>query len=299
MEKARFLIISDMHYTTEEDRKELKEKYPDSNASAANGRILGYTQAQRMEFMMEEIRREHEKEPLTAILIPGDLSVDDYDFRNLPYNYCEKFKKEYMDQMPAPVYAMPGNHDSYSNEQWQAMFGTPRQFSVVLGGALFLMADTYNAPTNGASGSPYTGLDMAWIRAELEKHPDKPAFLLSHYIHWRKEGDLALLLREYPRIRALFVGHSHRYETVRLGEEYNNRSIYDIGAYSYYTRPTLGKWDFNVFHQEWRWGYQMLTLEGDTYETQHISPAQVYHGHNGNFDLFREETPADKDTLMP
>ena len=95
------------------------------------------------------------------------------------------------------------------------------------------------------------------------------------------------------------MGHSHRYETIRLGEEYNNRSIYDIGAYSYYTRPTLGKWDFNVFHQEWRWGYQLLTLEGDGYETQHICPAQTYHGHNGNFELFREETPADKDALLP
>ncbi len=295
MKKTRILLISDVHYTTEEDHKQLKEKYPASNASAANGPILGYTQQQRMDFLLADILAEHEKAPLDAILMPGDLSIDDYDFRNLPYNYCERFRDEVMAKFPAPTYVQPGNHDSYPDEKWQEMFGTPRQFSVVVGGALFLMADTYNGPTQGASGSPYTPFDVAWAEAEMAKHPDMPVFICAHYIRWRREGEpFAAFLRNNPRVKALFVGHSHRFETVRMGEEYNNRSMYDIGAYSYYTRATNGKWDFNIFHQDWRWGYQLLEFDDKTFKTWHVCPAMTYHGHNGNFELFRDETPADE-----
>ena len=298
MRKTRVLLVSDVHYTTEETHKELKEKYPASNGSAANGPILGYTQSERMAFLLECIRKEQEKAPLDAILMPGDLSIDDYDFRNLPHNYCEKFRDDVMAQFPAPTYVLPGNHDSYPNEQWQAMFGTPRQFSVVIGGALFLMADTYNAPANGASGSPYTPFDISWAKAEMAKHPDLPVFIAAHYIWWRREGDpFAAFLRENPRVRALFVGHSHRFETIRMGEAYNNRSIYDIGAFSYYTRPTNGKWDFNIFHPEWRWGYQMLEWDEATFRTWHVSPAMLYRAHNGNFDLFYDETVPDEEPI--
>ncbi|MBE6701947.1 MAG: hypothetical protein E7585_00825 [Ruminococcaceae bacterium] len=298
MRKTRILLVSDVHYTTEETAKQLKEKYPQSNASQANGPILGYTQKQRMDFLVQAVLKEHEKQPLDAILMPGDLSVDDYDFRNLPYNYCEKFRNEVMAKFPVPTYVQPGNHDSYTTEQWKTMFGTPRQFSAVIGGSLFLMADTYNAPTNGASGSPYTPFDIAWAKAEMARHPDLPVFITAHYIHWRREGEpFAAFLRENPRVKALFVGHSHRFETVRMGEAYNNRSMYDIGAFSYYTKPTNGKWDFNIFHQDWRWGYQLLEFDDKTFKTWHVSPAMTYHGHNGNFELFYDETVADEEPI--
>ena len=289
MSKTRILLVSDVHYTTEETRQQLREKYPGANGSTANGPILGYTQKERLDFLLECINKEHEKEPLNAILMPGDLSIDDYDFRHLPYNFCERFRDDYMRKFPAPACAGPGNHDSYSNEQWHAMFGHNRQFSVVVGGVLFLMADTYNAPADGASGSPYTHFDIEWAKAEMEIHKDKPVFILAHYLWPNREGEaFAEFLRENPRIAAIFVGHSHRAEVIHLDEQHGNKPIYDIGGFSYYTRPTDGVWDFNMFHAEWRWGYQMLEYDEKGFSTWHVFPERTYHAHNGEFELAEE-----------
>ena len=77
MKKTRILLISDIHYTTEQTAKELKLIDPVIKGSLANGPILGYTQKQRMDFMLECMMKEHAAAHLDAILIPGDLSIDD------------------------------------------------------------------------------------------------------------------------------------------------------------------------------------------------------------------------------
>ena len=42
--KQRFLLVSDMHYTTEETGAQLKQTYPEAIASAAAGNAFGKTQ---------------------------------------------------------------------------------------------------------------------------------------------------------------------------------------------------------------------------------------------------------------
>ena len=41
--KQRFLLVSDMHYTTEERPEELKEKYPSAIGTLASGDAFGKT----------------------------------------------------------------------------------------------------------------------------------------------------------------------------------------------------------------------------------------------------------------
>lgn len=300
MKKTRILLISDIHYTTEQTAKELKAIDPAIKGSLANGPILGYTQQQRMDLMLDCIEREHRKSPLDAILIPGDLSVDDYDFRHLPLNYCAEVKKEYLDRFPVPYHVIPGNHDSYPNEIWQKIFGTPRQLSVVVNGVLFLMADTYRCtPAGSASGSPYTPLDLAWVKAEMEKYPALPAFLVAHYFDFRAENaELAEFLASNPRIRALFMGHTHCFAAKEPCTTYGNKPLFDTGAFSYYTHPTDGVWDFNVFAPAWRWGYQMLELDGSSFSSWHVFPAVHYHAHNGDFDMPTESIEVKKYPLF-
>lgn len=280
----RILLISDMHYSADVAPAEFERQYPGSHASAASGPLLGFTPSERMENMLSAVWAEHKKAPLDAVIIPGDLSIDDYPFRHLPTNYCAEFRGKYLSRLPAPAFVIPGNHDSYPEELWRGIFGTSRQFSTVLDGCLFLLADTYRNPAGDPSGSPYTPLDLAWAKQEMEKHPGLPVFLVAHYFRPEKEPRAFLdFLADNPRIVMLFMGHSHRFEVRHFPPEAGGKPLVDIGAYSYYTRPTNGVWDFHVFHPEWRWGYQILELSLAVAVTYHVFPEVTYHAHNGVF----------------
>ena len=125
----RVLLISDMHYTTEETPAEMKQIDPTVNTSVAAGDAFGHTQKEKIDLLREAILAEHEKAPLDGVLVLGDLSIDDYDYRNLPDHYCRRFREEVMDRLPCPAWALAGNHDSYPDEAWREVFGYGRQFA--------------------------------------------------------------------------------------------------------------------------------------------------------------------------
>ena len=287
----RILLISDLHFSADISPAEYEKQHPGARASAASGPLLGFLPSERMEKMISVIEKEHETAPLDAVIIPGDLSIDDYPFRRLGINWCEKFKDLYLPRFPAPTFVIPGNHDSYPEEIWHGIFGKSRQFSAVLDGRLFLLADTYRDPAKSASGSPYTPLDLAWAKREMEKHPGLPVFLVAHYFRPESESqDFLDFLTVNPRIVMLFMGHSHRFEVRRLPQEAGGKPLVDIGAFSYYTTPTHGVWDFDIFDPEWRWGYQILELTASEAATYHVFPAVTYRAHNGIFTFEQETT---------
>ena len=153
------MLVSDMHYSTEETPEEYKKIYPNAKTSVASGNAFGKTQRQKIEKIYEDIMEEQRRSPLDAVLVLGDLSIDDYDFRQLPISYCKKFKEDCMDRLPMPSYAIPGNHDSWPNEMWKEMMGYDREYALEFGDCVFLMADTFAAtpcnPKDPCGGSPF------------------------------------------------------------------------------------------------------------------------------------------------
>ena len=69
------------------------------------------------------------------------------------------------------------------------------------------------------------------------------------------------------------------------GSAYDNKIVIDTGAFSYITRPTEGKWDFNVFHKNWAWGYNLLDFTKDTAYIYHRFPEILYHGVNMDYHM--------------
>ena len=65
--KQRFLLISDMHYTTEETAAQLKLTHPKAIASAAAGNAFGKTQREKIETIYTDILQEHCKHSLPKI----------------------------------------------------------------------------------------------------------------------------------------------------------------------------------------------------------------------------------------
>lgn len=287
--KHRILLVSDMHYTTDLSDKEMKKISPDANVSAAAGTAFGYTQKEKIDKVLEAVIKENSKQKLDAVLVLGDLSIDDYNCRHLPDNYCEKFKKECMDKFPCESYAIAGNHDSYPDEVWERIFGYKRQFSVKIGNAVFIMLDTFNSvPAYDAGGSEYSYVDTDFLKEELKKYPQETIFLCAHHIdEYEESEELKQILLNNERIVCLFRGHTH-HNRVLFCEELGNKFLIDIGGYAYSGKYIDGKYTFNIFDEAWAWGYEILEIGNDTMRMYHVKPELQYHAGNGDFLQKRE-----------
>lgn len=272
----RVILISDIHYTCQEKRAE-----PPVRISAAAGDAFGYTQKEKVALALQDVQKEADS--LDAVFVLGDLSLDDADYRKLPENYCQKFREEFMEQLPCPCYALPGNHDSYPDALWTQMFGYRRQFSVTVGDAAFIALDTFaRVPAADASGAAFTDVDMDFLEKELEKYPTQKVFLLSHYFLPERNKELAQLVRNDLRIVCLFQGHTHT-NRVLQPSCLQGKPLVDIGGYGYQGECVQGKWIFSRFDPSWAWGYQVLQWNEEAIQTYHVKPQRTYHSSNGTF----------------
>lgn len=286
--KQKFLLVSDMHYTTEETAVELKLIYPEAKTSPAAGNAFGRNQREKVEKIYEDIMEEIRRGAIDAVIVLGDLSIDDYDFRNLPLNYCKKFKEDCLDRLPCPSYALPGNHDSYTNDLWREVFGYNRQYVVQFGDTVFIMADTFaDVPGHGAAGSAHTLLDETFLLECLEKYKGKKIFLCAH--HFNADRTFAestkQIIKENEDIVCLFRGHVHINDVIELGEAFGGKQLIDIGGYGYSGRKVDNKWEFNIFDFKWAWGYQIIEIYDDKIKTYHIKTGNKYIATNGVFDV--------------
>ncbi len=288
--KQRFLLVSDVHYSTEETYEELKKIYPEAKTSAASGNAFGKKQREKIEKVYSDIMREHSRSPLDAVLVLGDLSIDDYDYRSLPISYVKKFKQDCMDRLPMSAYAIPGNHDSWPNELWREMMGYDRQYVLEFKDAVFIMADTFaGTPAkkdDPASGSAATSLDEDFLRVNLEKYKGKQIFLCAHYIGNSLITDEGCrLIRESTDVVCMFRGHVHVHNVCDMGDNFNHVKLIDIGGYGYGGTLHDGKYDFNVFDQRWAWGYQIIEIYDDKIRTYHVKTDNKYIATNGIFEV--------------
>ena len=288
--KQRFLLVSNMHYTTELMHAELVKIYPESKTCPAAGNAFGRTQREKIEKVYEDVMEENRRSPLDAVLVLGDLSVDDYDFRCLPYNYCKKFKEECMDRWPVPSYAIPGNHDSWPNELWKEVFGYDREYALEFGDTVFIMADTFAttpcSKKNPGGGSPINPIHDDFLRECLEKYKGKKIFICAHHIDGARiteEGKR--LIKESGDVVFMYRGHCHVNETIEMGEECGDVKLFDIGGYGYAMHIIDGKYDFNVFDFKWAWGYQIVEIYDDKIRTYHVKTDNHYVATNGVFDV--------------
>lgn len=223
MEKTslRILLTSDMHCT------DLMTWY-------------GVSDADRQQAWVDAVLAEHQKQPFDAIIIAGDISLD-YHAEKTPYDKGHStgliFMQQFFSQLPdVPRFIIAGNHEQFTHEDWLALVGNARQGEITLGGDTFLCLDNFREDLGPVydSSDKYSPMDMAFIRAQLDAHPDNRFWLVSHYFDINKESDeFRALLSADSRIKGLFMGHTHRNTLIPLGEEYRNLTIAQTGNFSY------------------------------------------------------------------
>lgn len=272
---GRVLIISDIHY------------YPKNN-------LLGYDMDERMQLVVDQIMKEYNGRGLDAVLILGDLSTDDYNASAASHTeYYRQAYERYLKELPVPVYVLPGNHDSFSNDQWLATFGYSRQFSVAVGDMLFLMLDTFG---NSAGNGEKLPVDLDWVRSEIAKYPGYRVVICSHYF---SDADIAALQEiagQNSRVLALFHGHTHQYEVIP-GAAYviNDGAV----AYTAFTDVSGTVWNFGYLDLRSLWGYQILEWSGDAAVTYRVLLTADYRATNMHYtvesDIRQTEIPLGRD----
>ena len=227
----------------------------------------GVSDADRLQHWVDTILSEHERQPFDLILIPGDISLD-YHAEKTPYDKGHStgliFMQKYLSQLPTeiPRFILAGNHEQFTYEDWRALTGNERQGAMTVGKYTFLMMDNFAEDLGPVydSSDKYTQMDVAFIREQLALQPDNEFYLVSHYFDMTKEMEefRSLVARE-PRIRGLFMGHTHLNSVISLGEEYAGKVIAQTGNFSY----TCGE-----LHSAF-WGFRDLVITPDGKAVSH------------------------------
>ncbi len=254
----------------------------------------GVPTAERMERLVRQYRAYAAACPVDHIMMLGDYSLDfwQWDVKGSwlreGVSNTRHFVRTYADRLGTPYTMIPGNHEQYGEALFYEMTGCHRRASLSVGGAAFILADSFGRdldPREHSDGT-YAPMDVAWIRAEMDRYPGQRVFLCAHFFDLERESEaFARLVREEDRIVGLFQGHTHRCDVVPLGPAYGDKPLVQTGQFSYsHATGHPG----NGF-----WGWRELILTPTGAVTHYYTPANdcvidgaVYHHAAGRQDAF-------------
>ncbi len=164
-----------------------------------------------MEKMISSVNLFNSKNNLNFCVINGDIVHDNKDFM-LP-------AKQQLDGLNMPYFVTRGNHDLVTPEFWKEIWNMPLNHDVVINNYALILGDTSDG--KGAYVSP----DLAWLEAKLDEHKNKKQVLLFLHIPQAKWTKNAIdtpaffeLIRKYPNLKAVFHGHEHDQDGVKMQE---------------------------------------------------------------------------------
>jgi len=162
--------------------------------------------------LVSRVNEEHVKYPFAFCMINGDIIHDDKMFL-LP-------AKQALDQLALPYYVSQGNHDHVSAEEWEATWKMPVNHDFSIKENSFLIATTSN------EAGTYLCPDVNWISSKLQQYRrQKNIFIFLHInpgkqtMHGVDCPALFEAFTRYPNVRAVFNGHDHDEEGIKVKQQ--------------------------------------------------------------------------------
>lgn len=187
--KLRFVVASDGHYGQKGTEY---EKY--------------------FETLVTRINEEHAANPFAFCMINGDIIHDD--------KIHFPAAKTALDKLTPTYYVSQGNHDHATPEEWESIWKMPVNLDFSVKENSFLIATTSNEK------GTYLCPDVNWIASQLEKHhQQKNIFIFIHINpgkltrHAVDCPELFDLLAKHKNVKAVFNGHDHDEEGIKLKNE--------------------------------------------------------------------------------
>lgn len=159
--------------------------------------------------LVQSLNGFHAVNPLQACIINGDIIHNNPTF--LPPAAARLRKME------MPLYVSKGNHDMVTDQIWEETWKMGVNHDVVIGNQVFLLGTTSNE--KGTYLCPNTD----WFRERFKQYSDaQNLFLFVHITpaKWTKYGvdcpAFLQLLKETRNVRAVFNGHDHNVDGVKM-----------------------------------------------------------------------------------
>ena len=161
--------------------------------------------------MVNHVSSFHKENKLDFCVINGDIIHDEKDLL-IP-------AKKHLDQLPVRYYVAKGNHDKVSDAYWNEIWGMPVNHEVRLRKNTLLLATTSNEK------GEYLSPDLSWMRSKLDANKDQENIFIFLHIPQGKWSRHAIdtpaffeLLRNFKNVKAVFHGHEHDHDEVKVHE---------------------------------------------------------------------------------
>ncbi len=184
--KLRFAVASDAHYGQ-----------PKTEFDAL------------MDTVTAQINAFHKQQALDFCVINGDIIHDKQPFLAVT--------KQKLDVLTMPYYVTRGNHDMVTAEHWNEVWKMPLNHDVVIKKNAILLGDTSN------EAGKYLSPDLDWMQSKLEGYKKrKNVFIFIHIpqAKWTANGidtpAFFELIKKYPNVKAVFHGHEHDQDGVKM-----------------------------------------------------------------------------------
>ncbi len=227
---------------------------------------------ERLEGFLTRYEAWRRENPVDCTILLGDYSLDFWaweiggSYVHHRESHTETFFRKFAARLPAPYIAIPGNHEQYSNADFQRFSGFERQGHIVAGKNLFILFDNYAGlldPDFDSDGE-YSPSDVGMARELMDRYPDCRVFLCAHFFDLQKETEAFRELVREERVVCLFQGHTHLSGLIPLGPEWGNKLICQTGNYSYSAHPRGPAASF--------WGWRELVISPRGIYTAYYTP---------------------------
>jgi metallophosphoesterase superfamily enzyme len=162
-----------------------------------------------IEKITSQINSFHQETPLDFCVINGDIIHDK--------KHLLPLAKQKIDALIPQYYVTRGNHDMVTADYWNEVWGMPLNHTVIVKDQAIILGDTSN------EAGKYLSPNLDWLTEQLEANKHRKHVLLFLHIPqkaWTANGintpDFETLIDKYSNVTALFHGHEHDQDGVKL-----------------------------------------------------------------------------------
>jgi hypothetical protein len=159
--------------------------------------------------LTDNINSLHEERPFHFCVINGDIIHDNK-------KWFPDAKKA-LDKLAAKYYVSQGNHDHYTADAWQQLWGMPVNLDFSIKKNTILIGTTSNEQ------GTYLPPDINWFEQKLEEHKEQKNIFIFIHINPVKQTKYAVeskefeeLLLKYKNVKAVFNGHDHDMDDIKM-----------------------------------------------------------------------------------